>query len=263
MNRFISYVAVTYYVLARAIALTSPAYAQSAFSGFYGQVTTGYEDNQMSSASVTGTSSLGSAYTLNGSFPSQNFGGAPLILGAGYYWQANESWLLGLGVDYSALSQTSSTFSKTNTGASIPAGDGNTSSGASYKLSNRFNIFLSPAYVIDKEKLVYLKAGYSQVDATFNSPTSFTRTVKGVTTTGAANGDSYSKNQNGYLLGLGYKQIIQGGLYGVLEANYMSYSNLTFTNNNGAPSADTRTKWNKTNPSLSSYQLLVGLGYAF
>lgn len=263
MNKLINYAALTSYVVSGAFTLVSPAYAQSPFAGFYGQIASGYEDNQMGSATVTGTSSLGSTYTLKGTFPSQNFGGAPLDLGAGYYWQANESWLIGLGLDYSALSQTSSTFSKTNTGSSIPAGDSNSSSGASYKLSNRFNIFLSPAYVIDKEKLVYLKAGYSQVNATFNSPTSFTRTVRGVTTSGAANGDSYSQNQNGYLLGLGYKQIIQGGLYGVIEANYMSYGNVTFTSNNGPVSADTRTNWNKPNPSLSSYQMLVGLGYAF
>jgi hypothetical protein len=256
------------------VGLTSfNAQAQSAFAGFYGQLSTGYESNQL--GSMSGSSNVipyAKSDTTN-TGPSQTFGGAPLVLGAGYYWQANDKWLIGVGVDYSALSQTSATFSRDSTNASgnttIVAGSTLTYNGASMQLSNRFNLFITPAYAIDKDKLVYLKAGYSQVTAQYNRPTSATKTLNGVSTTTAATGGSQSSNQGGYLLGLGYKQMFASGLYGFVEANYMAYSapSYTFTSTNGLDTsrgvnASTRTVTSSF-ASLNSYQALIGLGYAF
>ena len=99
------------------ISLTAPALAQSVFTGFYGQASTGYESNQLGSLSSSGTKIPNANSDTKGSAPSQNFGGAPLVFGAGYYWQASDKWLIGVGVDYSALSQTSSTFSTDTTNA--------------------------------------------------------------------------------------------------------------------------------------------------
>jgi len=258
------------------VGLTSfNAQAQSAFAGFYGQLSTGYESNQL--GSVSGSSNATpyakSDTVITGS--SQTFGGAPLVLGAGYYWKANDKWLIGVGADYSALSQTSSNIplNRSNAAGStlIPAGETLINNGTNLQLSNRFNLFLTPAYAIDKDKLVYLKAGYSQVSAQINRTTTVTRTTaNGVSTTSPTVGGSQSSNQGGYLIGLGYKQIITSGMYGFIEGNYMGYSapSYSFTGINGADrvygasTSSTRTVTNNF-ASLNSFQALIGLGYAF
>jgi len=252
------------------------AMAQSAFSGFYGQVSTGYESNQLGSLSGSATEVPNNNSDIIRSTPSQTFGGAPLVMGTGYYWQANDKWLIGVGVDYSALTQSSSTFPVSMTNApgntTVAAGSTVTANGASVSLSNRFNLFLTPGYAIDKDKLVYLKAGYSQVTTQFNRNSSVTRVAaNGASVTTPATGGNPSSNQGGYIVGLGYKQIITSGLYGFVEGNYMSYNSpsdsftttVTALNTvHGITSAGTRTV--TTNfASLNSYQLLVGLGYAF
>ena len=254
----------------------SNAQAQSDFAGFYGQLSTGYESNQLGSLSGSATEVPNNKSDIIRTAPSQTFGGAPLVFGAGYYWQANDKWLIGVGADYSALSQTSSSFPVSITNApgntTVTPGSTVTANGASAQLSNRFNIFLTPGYAIDKDKLVYLKAGYSQVTTQFNRHSSVTRlAANGTSVTTPATGGNPSSNQGGYLVGLGYKQIITSGLYGFVEGNYMSYNSpsdsytttVTALNNvHGINSTGTRTVTTKFN-SLNSYQLLVGLGYAF
>jgi len=254
---------------------SSNVQAQSAFTGFYGQVSSGYESNQLVSASGSSTTIPNNNSDTKGSAPSQNFGGAPLVLGAGYYWQANDKWLIGVGVDYSALSQTSSTFSRNITNVpgntTIVAGSTLTYNGASMQLSNRFNLFLTPAYAVDKDKLVYIKAGYSQVTAQFNRHTSATKTLNGVSTTTAAAGGSQSSNQGGYLVGLGYKQMIASGLYGFVEGNYMGYSAPSYSYTSTTRAIDTlhgidvagKRIVTSNFASLNTYQLLIGVGYAF
>ena len=257
------------------VGLTSfNAQAQSAFAGFYGQVSTGYESNQLGSASGSSNVIPYAKSDTTSTGPSQTFGGAPLVLGAGYYWQASEKWLIGFGADYSALTQTSSSIplNRSNAPGStvVGAGDTITQNGTTMQLSNRFNLFITPGYAIDKDKLVYVKAGYSQVTAQYNRATSLTVTNKGVSTTTAAAGGNQSSNQGGYLLGIGYKQVISSGLYGFVEGNYMGYSapSYTFSSTNpldrsrGVTTPSTRSV--TTNfASLNSFQALIGLGYAF
>jgi len=248
----------------------SNAQAQSAFSGFYGQISTGYESNQLGGQSDAGRVTPYARTDTNNTGPSQTFGGAPLVLGAGYYWQANDKWLIGVGADYSALSQNSSTYPLTASNVPgstfIASGETLTINGGSMQLSNRFNLFITPAYAIDKDKLVYVKAGYSQVTAQYNRGTSRTRTNNGVSTTTAGTGGGQSSNQGGYLIGLGYKQMFASGLYGFVEANYMGYSapSYSFTSTNGQDTNPSGTRTVTASfGSLNSYQALIGLGYAF
>jgi hypothetical protein len=258
-----------------AVGLTSfNAQAQSAFAGFYGQVSTGYESNQLGSQSDTANVTPYAQSNTNNTGPSQTFGGAPLVLGVGYYWQASEKWLIGVGADYSALKQTSSSISVNASNApgstSIAPSQSLTFNGGNMQLSNRFNLFITPGYAIDKDKLVYVKAGYSQVTAQYNRATSATRTTNGISNTYSATGGNQSSNQGGYLLGLGYKQVISSGLYGFVEANYMGYNNpsYTFTSTNatdtsrGVTTTSTRTV-TASFASLNSFQALIGVGYAF
>lgn len=255
---------------------SSNAQAQSAFAGFYGQVSTGYESNLLGRVSGASLETPNMNRDIIGNGASQTFGGAPLVFGVGYYWQAKYKWLIGVGADYSALSQTSSNIPVNITNApgntaAIAAGAVHTANGLSMKLSNQFNLFLTPAHAIDKDKLVYLKAGYSQVSAQINRANSHTKTLNGVSTTTAASGGTQSSNPGGYLIGLGYKQMITSGLYGFVEGNYMGYSSPSYSYASVTKSIDTLTgvtnsgsRINTTNfNSLNTYRFLIGLGYAF
>ena len=235
--------------------LASSAMAQSAFQGFYGQISTGYESNSATGINSPLTLSDGVRTEVFGSISAsnQNFGGMPLIAGLGYNFSVTPKWLIGIGADYSFLTQESSSFA---TNSNIGPGLDGTLNGAKLKASNRLNIFITPGYSIDKDKLVYLKAGYSSVKVDDSAPSSSTQ--MGITT--PVTGTSQSKTLNGYVLGVGYKQIISGGFYGFAEANYMNYGKQSFTT-----TYTDREYSLVTNPSigLSSYQFLVGVGYKF
>jgi hypothetical protein len=238
------------FVAAAATVVASSAMAQSAFEGFYGQLGTGYESN----------STTNGAYTTNNpnqtwGASNQNFSGAPIVLGAGYNYSFAPKWLIGLGADYSFLPQTSSTYNATSPNGSTNGATSGALTGASYKVSNRYNIFLTPGYEIDKGKLVYLKAGYSSVSLTNNNPTRYVDNGD-ASQNAAISAGTQSKTLNGYILGLGYKQMVTSNIYGFAEGNYMSYSKANFSTKSAGTTFT-------TNPGLSSYTLLVGLGYKF
>ena len=229
-------------LLALGLVCFSPSiFAQSAFQGFYGQIATGYENNTASNLNFTdSTGDNESHYASN-----QSFGGAPLVIGVGYNFSVAPKWLIGIGADYSALSQKSSTYTQTvcDGGCDIFWG------GSTIEVKNRINVYVAPGYAIDKDKLAYFKAGYSMVNATLNSPTTYSHSGG----SGSMTSVSQSNNLNGFILGAGYKQIISGGLYGFAEVNYMSYGKKTY--NNGSSTS--------VSPSFSSYQGLIGVGYKF
>ncbi len=200
------------------ISLTAPALAQSVFTGFYGQVGIGYEN---STPSYSGGTLNNSAYSYGISGGTTNsFAGTATI---GYYFPVTGNFLLGIGAEYSPLSGTSS-----NATVTVPALK--YSESQSIKKGDSYNLFISPAYAIDKAKLAYAKVGYSSANYEI----------------GGGN-DTY----NGYSLGLGYRQIIQGSWYGFAEVNYFSYGN-----QNVATNASGTASFKVTNA-------LVGVGYKF
>lgn len=201
-----------------AMSLTTPALAQSVFTGFYGQVGIGYEN---STPSYSGGTLNNSAYSYGISGGTTNsFAGTATI---GYYFPVTGNFLLGIGAEYSPLSGV-----KSNATVTLPALK--YSETQSIKKGDSYNLFISPAYAIDKEKLAYAKVGYSNANYEI----------------GGGN-DTY----NGYSLGLGYRQIIQGSWYGFAEVNYMSYGN-----QNVATNASGTASFKVTNA-------LVGVGYKF
>ena len=248
-------------VAAALTAIAGSAMAQSAFQGFYGQLGTGYESNSASGLNsplnITNgvqTQNLGNANASN-----QNFGGMPLVAGLGYNHSVAPKWLVGIGADYSFLSQESSSYSYTLSSNGFPAGVG--LSGAKIKASNRFNVFITPGYEIDKDKLVYLKAGYSSVKVDVTAPSSITFEGQSQPLQGLAS--NQSKTLSGYIVGLGYKQIISGGIYAYGEANYMSYGSSNFGRSIAVPNSGGISLNTNTSSSLNSYQFLVGVGYKF
>lgn len=159
-------------------------------------------------------------------------------MGLGYNFAINNQFLLGVGVDYGFID--SGKFYGSN---SI---FGNTG----FTVSNRYNVFVAPGYAIDKDKLAYLKVGYSSQNV------KITDQASGSTTQGQTTAQG---NPSGYVLGLGYKQIITGGFYGFGEANYYNYGGVP----SSSKSLSDGTVVNSYSPSSNAYQFLVGLGYKF
>jgi len=198
--------------------LATPAFAQSVFTGFYGQVGIGYENSTPSYSGGTLNNSTYS-YGISGG-TTNSFAGTATI---GYYFPVTGNFLLGIGAEYSPLSGV-----KSNATVTLPALK--YSETQSVKKGDSYNLFISPAYAIDKEKLAYAKVGYSNANYEIGG-----------------DNDTY----NGYSLGLGYRQIIQGSWYGFAEVNYTSYGN-----QNVATNASGTASFKVTNA-------LVGIGYKF
>lgn len=219
-------------VAAATTVLASSSMAQSTFEGFYGQLGAGYQSfgDKATNATFkpTNSSKLYSQNVTNAT--PQGFSGT---IALGYTKAITESYLLGVGVEYSpfATNQASRTIT--------------TSAGTSFqgwiKQNNYYNIFAIPTYALDKDKAIYLKAGWSQSNAS-NPYTSY--------------------NQSGPSLGLGYKQFFSGGWYGFAEANYIMYGNTTYSINVPA----TESRGSGTSTSTNSSNLLngvLGIGYKF
>ena len=146
-----------------------------------------------------------------------------------------KDFLLGIGAEYSPIAGQKANYSGSVLGTSLGNG--------SYNKENSYNIFLSPATPVGNDGLLYGKVGYTgaSIKDTFGS-------------------SSTTLNYTGYSLGLGYKQIIQGGLYGFGEFNYMSYGNKTSTSS-GTIAGYTVTSSVTSN--ANAYNFLVGVGYRF
>ena len=192
--------------------LASTVSAQSAFEGAFGQIGIGYEST---STKVTGAEaaagvSVGNSNSLTGN------------VSAGYYFGLTKTFLLGLGADYSPLASQKSNL--TINGVVF----------GNQKKTNSYNIFVSPAIALDKNKLAYAKLGYTGASTVQEIPGVFSQTI----------------NYRGYSLGLGYKQMFTNGLYGFAEGNYAMYGKRNIENNGGAYQ-------------LSGMNFLVGVGYKF
>jgi opacity protein-like surface antigen len=200
-------------VAAATTVLAGSALAQSAFEGFYAQAGIGYESV---TPSFSGGTIVGRPYYVSAA----NSNGFTGNIGAGYNFAVTPSFLLGIGAEYSPISGQKANYTTT-----VP---GIVSVTSQYNKKDSYNIFVAPGIVIDKDKLAYAKVGY----------------------TGANVSDNGNTNLNGYSLGIGYKQIISGGLYGFGEVNYASYANTSIQGATGSFSAQ-------------STNALVGLGYKF
>ncbi len=240
-------------------AIISSANAQSRFDGFYGQLGTGYEKNDVSGLSTPlSISAGGGSFPLGTlSAPNQSFGGIPLVAGIGYMKSITPKWLIGVGGDFSFLSQESSSINFLPTDGILKVADLGFG-GSKIKTSNQYNIYLMPGYEIDKDKLVFFKAGYSSVKVDVSAPSTI---IAGGIETPINGTVGRSKTLNGYVLGLGYRQFISQGFYGFAEANYMTYNKANFGATNSLGGFLNLTT--STSSSLSTYQFLVGVGYKF
>jgi len=211
--------------------------AQSkSLEGAYGQVGIGYE--MVSPSLSLGNINVSGAGT--GSFPysssisnSNSFAGTVAL---GYNFPITKDFLLGLGAEYSPIAGQKANYSGSNPTLGSASGQ--------YNKQNSYNIFLSPATPIGNDGLLYGKVGFTGA--------SFKSQING--------GSSNTDNLTGYSLGIGYKQLITGGLYGFGEVNYASYGNKTSTET--ASSGGYNLSQSSTF-SANVTNLLVGIGYKF
>jgi outer membrane immunogenic protein len=213
-------------VAAAATVVISSAMAQSAFEGAYGQLGVGYEsvNPSFSNGTVTSGDATGTGYTVSSSNGNSFIGN----VGIGAYFPVDKTFLLGVGAEYSPFAGSS-----TNYTISLPAYS--YSETGSWKKKNSYNIFLSPAIAIDKDKLAYAKVGYTGMS----------------TQSTAADGTQNTTNYTGYSLGLGYKQMVSGSIYAFGEVNYAAYGSKSIGSDVSGTAKPT------------TMNALVGVGYKF
>jgi hypothetical protein len=209
------------------------ANAQSKFEGAYGQLGVGYENVSPSftssglTVSGLGTLPINTTVSNQGSFVG--------VVGVGYMAELTKDFLLGLGAEYSPFAGQSGNYSYGINGVGTQTG--------TYQKQNSYNVFLSPATPIGQDGLLYGKVGFT-----------------GASIKATESGSSNTTNYTGYSLGVGYKQIIQGGLYAFGEVNYANLGNTTNTYSGVVLG---RTYSYSNTSSANTYNAVVGIGYKF
>jgi opacity protein-like surface antigen len=238
----------------------SSASAQSQFEGYYGQVGVGYSSlkSSVSNSNLTAAQSGATQYGMSSS--SSSAGGINSSIAGGYTWILAPKFTLGLGVDYQPIAghaATSSLSNSTGLATSAPITPACTfcapvaktvtpsTISSSSQQTNAYALYVAPGYVIDDESLVYGKLGYAG--------TQIKTTLSG--------GSAQSANYKGYLVGIGYKRIISGDLYGFVESNYTAYGSQTQTSSGNLGNVTTYNI--STTNKVSSYNTMIGVGYKF
>lgn len=218
-------------VLISGALLAISASAQSKFEGVYGQAGVGYESV---SPKYTASGSIGGVnLTGNTSISSPNSFNGTITLG--FLASVTKDFLLGAGAEYSPIAGQKANYRAGAAGVTVYQGQ--------YNKENSYNIFISPATPVGQDGLLYGKVGFT-----------------GATTKDTHEGGSDNTNYQGYSLGAGYKQIIQGGLYGFGEANYFKYDNQTKNANGVVSGVQWRTS---TTTSANAFNIMAGIGYKF
>lgn len=217
--------------------------AQSTFEGGFAQIGVGYQSLSGSSNSLTETfTGDPTTYPVTANISKINT--FTQALSAGYFSRLNSNLYLGLGVDYNPVNTSSANETQLLDYSGVIG-----TSHASYKTSNFYNIYISPAYAIGDKGLAYLKLGYSSTKL---------KLTAGSDTISPGQVSAY--NLNGYILGAGYKQYFSGNVYGFFEGNFNKYQNVNAATTSCSISY-CGTMGGKIG--LSSYSFLTGIGYKF
>jgi len=225
INRCYFFQALALLMLSFGVVPASQAENSSHFDGFFADVGFGYREVNVATAS---------SLSLNGkAIPASITQGQPSntvsVLTVGYNFLASSNYILGIGANISPASGQSQQ-------AQVQALN-QTISVSGIKPLYNYGFFLSPGLVIG-DGMAYLKAG----------------------TQTQVNNSNTSANFYGYLLGLGYKQLVYQSAYIFGEADYSSYgAQMTasaFSASGRSINASVTTK-----PQGSRY--LIGLGYQF
>jgi hypothetical protein len=209
------------------IGFTSSAQAQteSPFSGFFADFGFGYRDVNVSTTSSLRVNGTAVPSTLSAGQPSNTVA----VFTLGYNLPLVSDYILGIGVNISPASGQAQQVQVQALNQTIPL--------AGIKPLYNYGFFLAPGIVMG-DGMAYLKLG-SQTQV---------------------NNSNTSPNFNGYLLGLGYKQLIYQSVYLFGEADYASFGSQT-TAKTLSTSGHSINASVTTKPQGSRY--LIGLGYQF
>jgi len=209
------------------------------FQGGFGQIGIGYES--VSPTSTSGSISVNNV-TLNAN---PNFSTSNSVTGTialGWYQEVAKGFLIGVGAEYSPVEGNKS-GQTVSTSVRAP-GQNNIANAYTWQKKNSYNIFVSPAMTVGTDGLAYAKIGYTGAQAVEYTELAY--------------------NFTGYSLGLGYKQMFSDGWYGFAEANYASYGSQTRSATNAvAVGRQALSLTASGTNSLTSYNVLVGVGYRF
>ena len=147
-------------IAATLFAATTSSFAQSVFEGAYGQVGVGY---QSATPSVSNAKETIGGVTYNSNVSSATATGFAGTVTAGYYASITKDFLLGIGAEYSPFASNKANSSTWATGLM--------NGSATYQTQNTYNIFLSPGMMVDKDKMVYAKLGYTGTSVKSQSTT--------------------------------------------------------------------------------------------
>lgn len=232
--------------------ISTSSHSKEQFEGFYTQIGSGTERNSVEELNATSVSTFnnGSTQADNLYLGKKYFKGAPIHGALGFNVRVSPKWIMGVGAEYSHLAKKSQgeTIVGSNTGNFIP--------NVQVGIQGRYNVFMTSGLVIDKNKLLYIKAGYSRQKLVLTEPGN----TSGFQRDPAV---SVSDHINGYILGLGYRQMLTDNFYGFAEANYMKYRKADLNFSTVATDGTYTTQTSGINPKTSAYNLLVGLGYEY
>lgn len=231
--------------------ISTSSYSKEQFEGFYTQIGSGTERNSISEVNASSVTTFNAGVTSdNYSMGKKYIRGAPIHGALGFNFRVSPKWRLGVGAEYSHLSKKSlgETLVGSNTGNFIP--------NVQVGVQGRYNVFITSGLVVDTNKLLYIKAGYSRQKLILTEPGN----TSGFQRDPAA---SVTDHMNGYILGLGYRQMLTENFYGFAEANYMKYRKADLNLSTVANDGTYRVQTSGINPKTSAYNLLVGLGYDF
>jgi len=221
-------------VLAMAGVFATSANAQSAkanaWEGFYAEAAVGYAAFSPTINSPT-LKYVGNGNTYPVTTSQNDLSTGTNKLGVGYNFGITDKYTLGVVASYalgasSAASGTFTTLGQTKW--------------FNYQLKNIWSVTLNPGYVIDKDKLAYARVGMTGVTMGINGQTANYQT----------------QNLSGYVLGLGYKQMVTQSLYVLGEVNYAGISSKT-------ASISTSSGPLTGNIGGSGMDVMIGVGYRF
>jgi|TARA_B110000240_G_C13340804_1_gene385416 outer membrane immunogenic protein len=160
-------------------------------------------------------------------------------VGGSYNFAISEKFLLGVGFDYS--------INDIKTGRSTIYG-GAYADWNEHELKDVQSIYIKPQLVINENTLIYGKLGYVNADLS-------------ITKGGEEYVSSSDKSMNGYILGAGYKMILNQSVFGFVEVNYTKFDK-EYTTMNGIDIGGN--DFTQRDPvDMTSYAIKFGLGYQF
>lgn len=221
-------------VLAMAGVFATSANAQSSktnpWEGFYAEAAVGYEAFSPTISSAT-LKYVGNGNNYPVSTSQNNLNTGANKIGLGYTFGLTDKYTLGVVASYAIGASSAGNGTFTTLGQT---------KWFNYQLKNIWSVTLNPGYVIDKDKLAYARVGVTGVTMGINGQTANYQT----------------QNLSGYVVGLGYKQMVTQSLYALGEVNYAGLNSKT-------ASIATSSGPLTGNVGGSGMSVMVGVGYRF